>query len=179
MIKKFEGFEGFSNNLKFLHIPKNAGTSIEKAGYEQNILWGFKEWEKKDELGESIYNFKKLFNYNSPWIHKLTNLKTKKNRCYPWHLPLNKLDMNIYSKDDKIFTIVRNPYSKIVSAFKYKIKNPTKDDLNNFINEKLSNFEENKYWNGCHILPQYEYTENSKIKIDYILKFENLDNELI
>lgn len=174
-----KGFEGFSNSLKFLHIPKNAGTSIEKVGYEQGILWGYKEWTKNNKQGERIYDFHKLFKHNSPWIHKLTNLEAKNNRCFPWHLPLNDLDLNIYSKDDKIFTIVRNPYTKIVSSYKYGTKNPTKDDLNIFIHQKLSNFEKNKYWNSCHILPQYEYTENSKIKIDYILKFENMDNDFI
>ena len=45
MIKGFEGFSK-NNNLKFLHIPKNAGTSIENIGKEQNILWGFQEWER-------------------------------------------------------------------------------------------------------------------------------------
>ena len=35
-------------DLKFIHIPKNAGTSIENNAYKKGILWGFKEWGKKN-----------------------------------------------------------------------------------------------------------------------------------
>jgi hypothetical protein len=35
-------------DLKFVHIPKNAGTSIENIALKNNIKWGFRDWAKKD-----------------------------------------------------------------------------------------------------------------------------------
>ena len=42
--------ENFNNQLfplQFVHIPKNAGVSIEKAGASKGILWGYRRITKR------------------------------------------------------------------------------------------------------------------------------------
>lgn len=162
--------EGFA--LRFIHIPKNAGTSIENAALKENIKWGFREWtKKKDEKSKNIFKNK------NPWKNVYNNKSPKIRRCFPWHVNYGSLGNNFLEKDDTTFCVVRNPYTKIVSAYKYAHgKKISKEDLNKFIKNKLSNFEKHTYWNGCHILPQYKYTHEG-VKCDNILRFENLDNE--
>lgn len=157
--------------LRFIHIPKNAGTSIENAALKENIKWGFKEWTKEDDGNNNIFKNK------NPWKNINNNKTPIVKRCYPWHVNYADLGDNFLEDDDTTFCVVRNPYTKIVSAYKYANgKNSTKEGLNNFVKEKLGNFKENKYWNGCHILPQYKYTHEG-VKCDNILHFENLDND--
>ena len=166
-------------DLKFVHIPKNAGTSIENAALKHNIKWGFRDWSKKDANGKLIENSNNCFNLDKSWINITTNYNNnnKNNECYPWHRTPDELGRDIYKEDDELFCVVRNPYNKISSAYKYRYgKNSSKEGLNKFIKEKLINLKKNERWNGCHILPQYKYT-NGNIKCDHIIKFENLDNE--
>lgn len=158
--------------LKFIHIPKNAGTSIENVGLKHNVYWGFREWTKKDhKKNENIFKNK------NPWINVYNKKRPKKHICFPWHRNYSDLGQGFLKKDDKTFCVVRNPYTKIVSAYKYAHGNKSsKKGLNKFIRDKLTNFEKNKFWNSCHLLPQYKFT-HEKIKCDNILKFENLEKD--
>ena len=162
----FRKIELFS--LKFIHIPKNAGTSIENSAKTKNILWGFKEWTK--------LNTNNVWKSNKPWfnLNKKKHIKNNSS-CHPWHkIPDN---LKEFYKDDELFCVVRNPYSKIVSSYNYANgKGANKKHLNEFIKNKLEDFDKNKYWNGCHILPQHYYT-HGKIKCNHILRYENLDKE--
>lgn len=158
--------------LKFIHIPKNAGTSIENAGLKHNIHWGFKEWTKQDHKKNE-----KIFKNKNPWINVYNKKEPNNNRCYPWHRNYGDLGPGFLKTDDKTFCVIRNPYTKIVSAYKYAHGNKSsKEGLNKFINDKLSIFKDNMYWNGCHILPQHKFT-HEKIKCDNLLRFENLEKD--
>ena len=75
--------------LKFIHIPKTAGTSIENAGKKINIDWGRYH---KEYIPEKIaYHF-----------HH--------------HTILSKLNPDIVNKYDW-FMVVRNPYDRILSEY--------------------------------------------------------------
>ena len=173
----FNIIENFA--LKFVHIPKNAGTSIETIALKNNITWGFRDWTKKNEDNKLIKNSWDCFKKSGNWINRSTNNNVKNNMgCYPWHKTPDELGRTIYKKDDELFCVVRNPYDKIISAYKYANgKRASKEGLNTFIKDKLTHFKKNERWNGCHILPQYKYTHGN-IKCDHILKFENLENDL-
>ena len=174
-ITRFNVIELF--DLKFVHIPKNAGTSIENIALKNNIKWGFRDWTKKDDNNKLIENSWKGFKKHGNWINRSTNNTHNNKSCYPWHQPPDELGRDIYKKEDDLFCVVRNPYDKIISAYKYgNGKNSSKEGLNKFIKEKLSEFKKNERWNGCHILPQHKYTHGN-IKCENILKFENLDND--
>lgn len=182
---KFDGFLSSYNpqELEFVHIPKNAGTSIENAANKVGIKWGFKQWTKQGaDLNNHGFN---LFKMPGNWINSKYNVqhlpKKKINtNCFPWHEIPDNMTKEIYSDRVKTFCVVRDPYTKIVSAYKYwrgKTANPT--DLNNFISERLTDFDkypEKIWWNSGHILPQNLYTHGRR-KCDYILRFENLDAE--
>tara|TARA_Y100000389_G_scaffold9977_1_gene9323 strand:+ start:263 stop:1009 length:747 start_codon:yes stop_codon:yes gene_type:complete len=134
--------------LEFVHIPKNAGTSIENLGKKFNINWG-------RFLSKSDYPLS-----DTPCDY------------YHWHSPYF-----IRNPKYKYFAILRNPYDKIISEFYYhggKNKNEEKSDIENFyiwLDDKYNIFKKNKYWNNCHILPQHEfiYNESRNRKVDHLI----------
>jgi|SaaInlStandDraft_3_1057020.scaffolds.fasta_scaffold18525_1 chondroitin 4-sulfotransferase 11 len=135
--------------LIFIHIPKNAGISIEQALFGQKIGHkSIKEFE--------AYDAKKLEEYFK-------------------------------------FSVVRNPYDRLVSAFHFLKKGGRNDidkvwaknnlaNINNF-NEFIDKLKDKSFvkaiLNQQHFRPQYEYLINAqgKLKIDYILEFENLQKD--
>ena len=140
--------------LKFIHITKTGGTSIEAIGKENNIRWGrfHKEYKK----------------YHKPFLFKSNQLKSK----YDW------------------FTVVRNPYDRVISEFyckygtkikenKYKL---SKSKFNKILQSRIKRVlkKNKKKWNyklgdKYHYFEQYKYIDfNNKI---HILKFENLEEE--
>lgn len=160
-----------NNNLFFIHIPKNAGTSIENFGKKHNLIWG------------------RHFDFNTKKCHNSFC-------CSKWHIPPkyfeNNLGYEIYFKNKIPFVVVRNPYNRIVSEYLYytlytNLKTSV-DGLNNFINE-LNN--KKGFDNDCHLFPQSEFTfvpiiknnkliweqQNENNKLIEIIKLETLDKD--
>jgi hypothetical protein len=139
-------------NLKFIHITKTGGTSIEDAGFSKRILWGRFDTEY---TGGILGN---------------------------WHKPFSLIDDNIKNKYDW-FTVVRNPYTRIVSEFYCKYTTPVKKyvsipEYNSIIRNNILNRTSPKM--GFHYTEQYLYLD--KVINIHIIKFENLleeFNELI
>ncbi len=152
--------------LKFVHITKTSGSYIEKLGYEKNILWG-------------------LYDDKLSYLKNKYNRKGQAHGC-PWHEPLAFLNEKPYNNFTKLFTIIRNPYDRIISECLckwgsiYCKKMETVNDFNNYIAEQV-----NKATNLSfhHFTPQYFYTHNIKGEkvVDYIIKYEEIDkfNELM
>ena len=143
--------------LKFIHITKTSGTYIENIALKKNIYWG-----RHDYL---LKNSKLPINYNTAY----------------WHIPLPMYPKYPYPNDIKLFTVVRNPYDRIISECfckwggKYCNKLNTQEDLNNYIFEQVSKAEDPFFF---HFFPQYRYTHhNNKCLVDYILKYENIEIE--
>ena len=177
----------------FIHIPKTAGMTIEK------VFWDY----LKVNVGHSFFRNKQNFKRNLKEKYKFLKISNH-------HIPINFLNKEFTKKlfEYNSLVIVRNPYDRIVSVFKFWIKfidqhKNTKDkhykklikkvnilydsfeiskqNLNNFIKKVLSD-NKNKYSLDGHLLPMYLYVY---VNIDgvlkkvpqYILKFENLNNE--
>jgi len=127
--------------LIFVHIPKNAGTSIEDIAKKNSIGWG---------------RFEFIPSY------------TLNNKCGFWHDP----DIErVYDKPS--FCVVRNPYTRIISEYRYRIKNKDRSlkGFNEYIADVLNRLTLNLDLEDCHWMPQTYYTKNC----DYILRFENLE----
>ena len=156
------------NNLKFLHITKTGGTSVEEFAIKLGIKFG-----KYDELFFNKYN-KEGF----------------------WHIPLSYFDSETIDKY-KWFTIVRNPYNRIISEINFLIKSNhikiDNFDFNRYLQYILSNLltdenklniefiESNEKMYAFHFIPQYFYTcyndYETIISNLKIIKFENLNEE--
>ena len=152
-------YKSINQKLKFVHITKTSGTYIEKLGLKQNIFWGM-------------------------YDNKLTYLKNKYprkglGRGSPWHEPIVFLNEKPYEKYTKLFTIVRNPYERIISECLckwdgfYAKKMENKHDLNIYIHRQVRKTLD---LSNHHFVPQYLYTHNSKGKkiVDYIIKYEEI-----
>jgi len=136
--------------LKFIHISKNAGTSIEDAGRKINLKWGMYH---KEYFPDNI----------SPhfWHHTI----------------LSKLNRQIVDKYDW-FMVVRNPYDRLLSEYyciyggigNTNIKH-SKEQMNQYLIDKINN----RSPIGNHYTEQYKYLLDG-VKIT-ILKFENLEME--
>jgi len=194
----------------FIHIPKNAGSTISEiflkklnyllgTYYYRRILkhkYETKELLYKDFLKEK-YEFlgkedKLLYeNYQGNVIYD------NPNRINFWHIPMNfwhdKL-IREYQKNYIIFCVIRNPYERIISLFKYWIlyhKDLTsnfneKSNLNKIISKKINyildgnyNIDQKnlnkfikkvfsskkyEYYMDGHLLPQYLYVYDDKGK---------------
>jgi hypothetical protein len=131
----------------FVHIPKAAGVSVNRT------LYG--------NMGGSH-----------------TTVKA-------YSLVFSKRDFDRYFK----FTIVRNPYHRIISAFSFLEKGGLhENDMKIFksIDYKFSNINDfilnylnkDNIYMIRHFIPQFEFVMiNSKIQVDMVLKFENIDDE--
>lgn len=145
------------DDIKFIHITKTAGTTIENIGNEHGYNWG--RFDK---------NYLENFNKNL----KFDKFSGKS----IWHIPLQYFKTNPY-KNKILFTIVRNPYKRCVSEYYCpwtgnKNKHANIQEFNKWIQNKLTQND------ILSFLPYNEYfSYNDKIIINYILYFENLEQE--
>lgn len=140
------------HNLFFIHIPKCAGTTIEKALDLQKAKCFF-----------SKTRFDKLFNIS------------------PQHFSYKDLKIIFNLKRFKLFTIIRNPYDRIVSEYMY-IQKEENEYWKNFKNlsfdlfvEKVFLIDEARRSNlfDNHFKLQYSFIEGGE-DIIKIFKYENL-----
>lgn len=153
--------------LKFIHITKNAGTSIENIAQEKSINWGRFDSDLKF-LGNSFWHKPLQFNQNE------------------------KLKAEILDNYD-LFAVVRHPYTRCISEYYCKWGGPksrkaTKHELNSYIQEKVrsvrtresvaskKSLSNNLYG---HFVPQFYYLydgQGNRI-VQNIIRFENLEQE--
>ena len=146
----------YTHKAIFIHIPKTAGTSIEKV------------------LGIGGIQHKALRS------HKITNVDGI--RCAPQHLTCSMLKENEFSKPHWEnyfkFSFIRHPYTRVLSEY-FWVKGKTKkgiefksNDFTDFLNTYY------KRLDSDHKLSQYDYlTINGTLAIDFVGKFETLNDD--
>ena len=161
-----------------IHIPKCAGTSIEKAlghfdGHEgrngqdhRTIRMIEQPWLTKHSV-RSISNLKEIFRRIR---HKTISKTNPKN-----HEIITREQFDRYFK----FTVVRNPYSRIYSWY----SNIIRDEVMLHYHNIPKNIEFLDFLKKClkktYMIKQQVYwlkNFEGKINLDYIGKFEDIDN---
>ena len=149
--------------LLFVHIPKNAGTSVERSIF--------------DEFDFSLgYNKEYLFGFD-PELH--INLQ---------HATLNQMLENQLISENKLkeyhsFTVVRNPFTRAVSGYTWLMRDRgINDTFANFLLKKgefaESKLQEHPTYVLDHFFTQTEFIKvENEIQIKEILKFENLQKD--
>lgn len=154
----------------FVHIPKNAGTSISASMLFFPV--SKKYMTKKMASVEDLSPLKPM-----PIMHK--------------HIPYNYLDTSKIGRFDKTFAVVRNPWARMVSLYHYadKISDAVAGtpyyqpqiSFNEFI-DRMDSFRMSStyYWN--HPYDQWGIqldwiSIGSKVKCD-VLRYENLQEDI-
>ena len=146
----------------FIHIPKTAGSAIELLLLKS----------KKNVYKNKFYGISK-FNNHSKAMHHLTAKDLKS-------------ILNNYNDFFK-FTIIRNPYSKLISEYYWcEVENmgyKSKQSFDKFLDDIEIIVNNNKYEDSIyydHFMPQYffVYDENKDIIVDYIGKYEKLNESV-
>lgn len=164
--------------LIYIHIPKTGGVSIEEFlqsyyGYTRNAFLlnhGYGTYNSKSNAGFTIY----------PHMH------------YPLRNLIKELNNNNIEVDNtwNIFSIVRNPYNKFISAlfyaprndFKYNYTTLPENQRGYYLNKSLDNYLDsdiNDNYHSNHIYPQHKFFEGTDLNYK-VFKFEDgLENALI
>lgn len=191
-----------SKKFLFLHCRKTAGT------YVSSLLYNFLEKNDLVlGTLEDIYNsnkfkirnhldFLKIKNINYTYKSLIKTLHNRKNYGFfinnfykqkyfktyinPPHMPYSQV-AKIFPECKNFFKFcfVRNPYDYAVSDYLWRTKNLKKSDNLSFfdyLNIKLSS-------SNHKIIPKPNtnwpiYTIQNKVEVDFVGKFENLDNDL-
>jgi len=153
----------------WIRHPKTAGSSIRS--YLLN---------PKEPVNENNLNVN--YSYDGEYLTQLTNWWTyhnkdiDKNKIIALHTSYIKefKEKNPYIwKNSFKFSISRNPYDRFISSWKYtNIKNIDFENLHNIDYTQL-----NKHDYYHTITPQtHNLIYNDKLNIDYVVKFENLED---
>lgn len=132
-----------STNIKqiyFIHIPKTAGTSIEHIFYEKGGCVSscfFRKLQRNEILENKNYNNVSL-----------------------WHIPLQYFKQKFFNdvvSKHILFTVVRNPYKRIVSDFKFWIQ---------FYNARHKNIKRKLSYIEKHLLGQIKKIYENNFTLD-------------
>ena len=141
-------------NLLFIHIPKTGGTSLENYfSKKYNIPLNEKSLYTIDDL---VFTDEYINKYNHISYQHLSIMTIIKNSA----------DLKINFNSLNCITIVRNPYTRIISdLFFLKLinKNSTPDEVFSIIKNNYLSNNENRY--DGHYLPQYSYIIDKTKKI--------------
>lgn len=183
--------------LEFVHITKTGGTTIERVGCQNGFKWG--------SMHYSAY-----FGCNEPDVTNWNEAERDYTNVSPWHTPPKVLEKLVHIsenpfKGSKLFTIVRNPYTRFVSEYHCPYAGYRGDDkmnprvMNAWIVDKIMDLQIHKYEyvrqlnrskqpeeveldhrpHYKHFLNQADYVydnEGNKI-VDHVLHYEHMEEE--
>lgn len=150
------------HNFIFIHIYKNAGTSIASA------LQPFAQGQLQQVVNRGL----KKFNIPSPFFDP---------QPFYSHIKASEL-IDVLGQETFnsffSFAFVRNPWDWQVSLYKYMLKE-TSHHQHELV-KKLGNFEAYIQWrceNEVKYQKDFIYSEKNELLIDFVGKYENLDTD--
>ena len=194
-VAPFQQDERGLHKLEFVHIAKTGGTSIELAASRVGIAWGickFEEYWSWETRCKPIHPFRQHIK-----IQQLDDWKCGQ-KAWAWHCPpFNYESQKGTNKFEGVdtFTVVRNPYSLMISEYYYLfqkkphlvkdiIENMKEGELNdpNFMNRWIIGAAETAikrghcYYAHCIAQHKFAYSEGKRF-VDHVLKMEELSEE--
>jgi len=152
-----------NKNILFVHIPKTGGQSIAKFFYEElGYTWNPKNKNKEEFL------FLTNYDRHLPGPEVLVHMTAREYVDLGY---VSEYNYNLFFK----FSVVRNPYDKFLSAFKFnKVyeKYSIDEFVDNFPDDTLTDLYR-------HFAPQsfYIFDHDNNYLVDKILYFENLNED--
>lgn len=144
-------------SLKFIHIPKTGGTTIEILAIKKLVCWGMYDLEV----------------FLPGWYYRPT-----------FHIPIKHNDplyLDYILQKYDFFCVVRNPYDKCVSEFycKWELAAPkekrmTIEDFNEYIQYRVLQNPDRDHWAAQS---HFVYDQNGRKVVKHVLKYENLQEE--
>ena len=132
----------------FIHIPRNAGRSIERWGRDNGYVWSYDAWDLYRDYG----------------IHSCRSLNH-----IPKLLPFNV----VYT-----FCVIRNPIDRFLSELNFVYGRYREYQLGKkeeYPVSMLIGYEKDRTYLDCHLIPQYEYVYPATTCIKF---GDNLDKDL-
>jgi|LakMenEpi03Aug12_release.lakeMendotaPanAssembly.Ray.scaffolds.fasta_scaffold12726_18 hypothetical protein len=154
----------YDKKLKFIHIPRTAGTSVENHFIKTNIRYGRFDTEYCSQSIEKENIWGRL--------------------AEKWHSVLSD-DSNLWQKY-KFFTIIRNPIDRLISEYYQPYQHQSildiksRENLKEFNNniQKILNLVKNKPSVMGHYAPQINFLNIKNLDKIYLLNFNNLQSEI-
>jgi len=164
-----------STRTLFIHIPKNAGTSISASCPSVATSPRY--------MTEKLISVEKM-SVHSPYTMIPTSIQHK-------HIPYSYLDRNKIDRFDRFFAVVRNPWSRLVSLYNYADAIYPRVNKTWYGQEKISweeylnrmdSFRINSSYYWQHPYDQWGtqidwVSFGDKVKCD-ILRYENIQDDL-
>ncbi|CAK9056118.1 unnamed protein product [Durusdinium trenchii] len=166
--------------LKFIHIPKTAGSSIDQLGFNLKLNWG------PNDRSLRCSNMS-LCRQTTPLLRPCCWPKST-TACSLWHYPpsVDEQLAQIYA-NCSTFCVVRDPIMRFMSEYFYMSKHKhVQGDLcdpgkfEQYANETLQRLGEDPFVDDCHLVPQAYYlsSKDGRRLCDHIIRYEHLQTEL-
>lgn len=176
-IQSFEA-SSFKRSIFLMHIPKTAGTALERFAGSIGVAWG-KCWvspRQRTGCPPLSDNLALPFATATP----------------AWHIPSYYFPLQGYNpyQATELFVVARHPYQRLLSEYYYvcrefpsqcnKPEGSGSLDPNDYLDGRLDLGSDDTFVDAGHYVPQYDYVigPHDVRHVDHVLHFDKLEENL-